>query len=73
MVDTLTMDIATAVATKAAETMTEQAQQAVATVVRKIRSKLHKDPDKLTALDAATPGDTAAAARLARIHGSCRS
>lgn len=67
MVDTITMDIATAVAAKAAETMTEQVQQAVAAVVRRIRDKLREDPDKVAALDAASAGDTAAAVPLARI------
>lgn len=67
MVDTISMDIATTVAAKVAETMTEQAQQAVAAVVRRIRDKLRKDPDKIAALDAASTGDTAAAVPLARI------
>lgn len=67
MVDTLTMDIATAVATRAAGAMTEQAQKAVAAMARKIREKLRKDPGKLAALDAASAGDAAALSPLARI------
>jgi uncharacterized protein (DUF2267 family) len=46
MVDTITMDIVTTVAAKVTETMTEQAQQAVAAVLQKIRDKLRKDPEK---------------------------
>jgi hypothetical protein len=67
MADTLTMDIATTVATKVAGAMTEQAQQVVAAVVRKIRDKLRKDRDKVATLDAASAGDTAASVPLARI------
>lgn len=44
MADPLTLAIATAVAGKAAEGMTEQARQAVAVIVGKLRAKLGKYP-----------------------------
>ena len=53
MVDPFTMEIATAVTGKVAETMTEQAQHAVAAIAQRIREKLRKHhPADLPALEA---------------------
>jgi hypothetical protein len=44
MVDPFAMTIATNVATKITDTLTDQAQQAVAAIVRKIRDKFRFRP-----------------------------
>jgi hypothetical protein len=48
-----TLAIATAVAGKAAESLTEQARDAVAAITRRIREKFRGHPAQLAALDAA--------------------
>jgi len=70
MVDPLAMTVATNVATKIADTLTEQAQQAVAAIVRRIREKF-RSPSAASAevatLDAAVlAGDAATVEALAR-------
>lgn len=64
------MIIATNVAAKLADSLTGQAQQAVATIVRKIREKLRSRPGgsgEVATLDAAiTAGDAGAAQALAQ-------
>jgi len=59
------MAIATAVAGKAAESLTGQAGQAIAAIRQKIRARFHGDADEVLALDA-TRDDLSAAAGLAR-------
>ena len=59
------MAIATAVAGKAAESLTGQAGQAIAAIRRKIRARFRGDPGELPALDA-TRGDPSTVAGLAR-------
>ena len=59
------MAIATAVAGKAAESLTDQAAQAIAAIRRKIRERFRGNPGELPALDAARD-DPSAAAGLAR-------
>lgn len=70
MVDSFAMIIATNVAAKLADSLTGQAQQAVATIVRKIREKLRSRPGgsgEVATLDAAiTAGDAGAAQALAQ-------
>ncbi|HEY1700530.1 MAG TPA: hypothetical protein VGG75_12535 [Trebonia sp.] len=58
MADPLTLAIATAVASKSAEMMTEQARQAVSVIVEKVRAKLHKHPPDVAALDMAARGES---------------
>jgi hypothetical protein len=56
MVDPFAMTIATNVATKITDTLTDQAQQAVAAIVRKIRDKFRSRPGgsgEVATLDAA--------------------
>jgi hypothetical protein len=56
MVDPLAMTIATNVASKIADTLTDQAQRAVAAIVRRIREKLRSRPGEageVATLDAA--------------------
>jgi hypothetical protein len=69
MVDPFAMTIATSVATKIADTLTDQAQQAFAAIVRRIRDKFRTDSAELggiAALDAAiTDGDAPAVDTLA--------
>jgi hypothetical protein len=71
MADPLAMSIAANVATKIAETLTNQAQQAVAAIVRKIRQKLRSGPaevGEVATLDAAiTTSDAPAAEALAQV------
>ena len=71
MADPLAMTIAANVAAKIAETLTGQAQQAVATIVRKIRQKLRSRPaeaGEVATLDAAiTTSDAPAAEALAEV------
>lgn len=55
MVDALTLAIATAVAGKAAEGMTEQARQAVSAIVTRLRVKLRRHPADLAVVDAESP------------------
>ena len=67
MADALSMAVAAAVAGKAAESMTGQAQQTVAAMVRKIRDKFGKhSPTEIATLDAAIR-DESAAEPLARV------
>jgi hypothetical protein len=70
MVDPLAMTIATNVATKIADTLTNQAQQAMATIIRRIREKIRSRPDQLgevATLDATVAvGDASAVEALAR-------
>ena len=65
------MTIATNVATKIADTLTDQAQQAVAAIVRKIREKFRSRPGgsgEVATLDAAiTTSEGPAAEALARV------
>lgn len=51
--DPLALAIASAAAGKAAESVTGQAQQAFAAMVGKIRERLRRRPEDVTALDAA--------------------
>ena len=51
MADPLAVAVATTIATKAAETLTEQAQQALASVVRRIRERFASRPDQAAVLD----------------------
>jgi hypothetical protein len=52
MADPLAVTIATAIATRAAETLTEQAQQALASIVRKIRERFaSRGSDQAAVLD----------------------
>jgi hypothetical protein len=54
MADPVTLAIATSVAGKAAEALTDQARQAIAAIVSKIRDRLRSRPDDVAILDAAT-------------------
>jgi hypothetical protein len=65
MADPLSMAVATAIAGKAAESLTGQAGQAIAAIRRKIRERFRGNPGELPALDAARD-DPSAAAGLAR-------
>jgi hypothetical protein len=65
MADPLSMAVATAVAGKAAESLTGQAGQAIAAIRRKIRERFHRDPGEVPAPDA-THDDPSAAAGLVR-------
>lgn len=71
MADPLAMTIAANVATKIADTLTGQAQQAIAAIVRKIREKLRSRPgeaDDAITLDTALAGSgTPATDALARV------
>jgi hypothetical protein len=70
MVDPLAMTIAANVATKIADTLTDQAQQAVAAIIRRVREKLRSQPGEsaeFAALDATiATGDASAMEALAR-------
>jgi hypothetical protein len=68
MADPVTMAIATAVAGKAAESLTEQARQCLAALVRRVREKFRDRPAGQAALAAAQddPGSGALAGELAR-------
>lgn len=66
MADPVTLAIATSIAGKAAEALTDQARQALATIVGKIRDRLRSRPDDLAVLDAAT-ADSAMAEALAGV------
>jgi hypothetical protein len=70
MVDPLAMTVATNVATKIADTLTDQTQQAIAAIVRRIREKFRSHPGQLVevaTLDAAiATGDAPAVEALAR-------
>jgi actin-like ATPase involved in cell morphogenesis len=70
MVDPLAMTIATNVATRIADTLTDQAQQAVAAIIRRIREKLRSRPGEsgeVATLDATiATGDASAVEALAR-------
>jgi len=50
MADPLAVTLASSVAVKIADSLTDQAQQAVAAIVRKIREKLRSRPDEPAAL-----------------------
>jgi hypothetical protein len=65
MADPITMAIATAVAGKAAESLTDHARQAIATITTKVRERLRGRPGE-AALEAAI-ADPAAATELARL------
>lgn len=71
MSDPFAMTIATSVAAKIADNLTEGARQAVLAIVRKIRDKVRSrpgEPAEAATLDAAiTSGDEPAAAALARL------
>lgn len=73
MVDPFAMTIATNVAAKIADNLTDQAQQAVAAIVRRIREKLRSRPGgsgEVATLDAAIDaGDAAETELLARVLG----
>jgi hypothetical protein len=58
MADPLTLAIATAVAGKSAEVMTEQARQAISVIVQKIRAKFSTHPHDAAVLDTATRGES---------------
>lgn len=62
MADPITMAIASAVAGKAAESMTDQARQCLAVLVRRIREKFRDRPARQAALEA-VPGDPGTLAR----------
>lgn len=64
MADPLALAIATAVAGKAAESLTGQAQQAIATLMGKVRERLRRHPEGTVTLDAAA-ADRSAAESLA--------
>ena len=53
MADPVTMAIATAVAGKAAESLTDQARECLASLVRRIREKFRDRPARQAALEAA--------------------
>lgn len=64
MADPLAMTIAASMATKVAETLTDQAQQAITAIVRKIREKLRYQPGQVgpvATLDAAIAASDASA------------
>jgi hypothetical protein len=71
MGDPFAMTIATNVAAKIADTLTDQAQEAVAAIVRKIREKIRSRPGEsgaVATLDAAiTTSDAPSAEALARL------
>jgi hypothetical protein len=71
MADPFAMTIATSVAAKIADNLTEGARQAVLAIVRKIRDRVRSrpgEPAEAATLDAAiTTGDEPAAAALARL------
>jgi DNA helicase IV len=67
MVDPLAMTIAANVATKVADTLTDQAQQVLAAIVRRLREKLRSRPLEVAALEATiATNDAPAVAELAR-------
>ena len=68
MADPVTMAIATAVVGKAAESLTDQARESLAALVRRIREKFRDRPAAQSALDAAQddPDSGALAGELAR-------
>jgi hypothetical protein len=68
MADPVTMAIATAVAGKAAESLTDQARECLAALARRIRDKFRDRPAGQAALAAAQddPGSGAAVGELAR-------
>lgn len=70
MSDPLTLAIATAVAGKAAEGMTDQARRAVATIIAKLRAKLRKYPADLAVVDAESPEPETVAQILDREFGA---
>jgi hypothetical protein len=59
---TLALAVATAVAGKLAETLTDKGQQAVAEIVKKIRERLRSRPKEVAVLDAAVAGQAEAPA-----------
>jgi hypothetical protein len=58
MADPITLAIATAVAGKAAESLTDQARQSVAAIVRRFREKFQGHPAELATLDEARDDHT---------------
>jgi hypothetical protein len=66
MADPVTLAIATSVAGKAAEALTEQARQAIAAIAGKIRDRLRSRPGDVAVLDAAA-ADASVAASLASV------
>lgn len=69
MPDPVTAAIATAVASKIAESVTEQARRAIAQLTRRMRARFRNEPDHLAVLDAveAGPGSPELTARLAML------
>ena len=72
MADPLTIAIATAVAGKATESLTDQARQAVAVIARRIRQKFHGRPEKLATLEAARDGHTKISELAMLLEEACR-
>jgi len=66
MADPVTIAIASAVAGKAAESLSDQAKQAVAAISRRIREKFRGRPAEIATLDAAS-GDHAKIPELANL------
>jgi hypothetical protein len=64
MADAITMAIATAVAGKTAEALSDQARRAIAAIVRRVREKFRDRPAELETLDA-TISDQAKIGELA--------
>ena len=71
MADPLAMTIAANVATKIADTLTDQAQRAIAAIIRKVRERLGSQPGQVgsvATLDAAIiTGDPSAIAALTQV------
>jgi hypothetical protein len=69
MPDPVIMAIATAVAGKVAESVTDQAKQALAQISERIRAKFRNRPDDLVILDAAqaNPGSPERITQMARL------
>ena len=68
MADPISMAIATAVASGMAQSLTDQAREATAALLRRIREKFKEQPTAQAALDAArdTPDSAARVSELAR-------
>lgn len=62
MADPLTLAVASAIAGKAAEAMTEQARQAVSAIAVRLRAKFRNHPADLAVVDAAVLGEPEPAA-----------
>lgn len=57
MVDPLTLAVASAIAGKTAEAMTDQARQAISAITGKLRARFGKRPAVLAVVDAAARGE----------------